>query len=114
MATTTRKKKKAVEEKILSPDEHRAVEKMPLVIENAKLLMALEEQALKNMLLELRLLEQKIEKQKIIVSERHSRYNSEKERYGLVIGDIMKSHKLDSEKFSYNNDTRLLGIDDKK
>ncbi len=92
----------------LSADERLKVETMPLSIENAKLRMSVEEQLLKNMILEFKLLEAQIERQKQIVTECHSRYNQEKKVYSATIGEIMKNHNLTSEKFSFNPDTNEI------
>lgn len=90
---------------VLSHHEHLLVETSPLAVENAKLLMAVEEQSLANMLLEQKLLEAKIQSQKQRVMDCHSKYNSEKTKHAAIIGEIIKNHGLKSEKFSYNNDT---------
>jgi hypothetical protein len=110
MAVTKRKRPLPVvieEEKknILSHDEHIAVETRPLQVQNAKLLMAIEEQSLANMILELKLLEQKIEKQRNKVGECSLKYSQEKSLYAAIVSDIMKNHGLKDEKFSYNNNT---------
>lgn len=89
----------------LTHHEHLMVETSPLAVENAKLLMAVEEQSLANMQLELKLLEAKIASQKAKVVECHNKYNNEKAKHALIIGQIIQNHGLNSEKFSYNNDT---------
>lgn len=102
--------KKEEVKNILSHDEHLAIEKLPLVVENSKLLMALEEQSLANMLLEEKILGIKIEKQRIRVNEYHLKYNQEKSRYSLIVGDIMENHGLKNDKFGYDPDTREIKI----
>lgn len=90
---------------ILSHDEHLKVETSPLEVENAKLLMAIEEQSLVTLMLEFKLLEIKIEKQKNRVAECNHKYTQAKTRHAGIIGEIIKNHGLNSEKFSYNNNT---------
>ncbi len=94
-----------VKKEFLSADEHRIVETQPLLIENAKLLMACEEQNLKVLTLEFELLDMKIKKQKVVVAERHRAWEAAKARYDIIIGGISKNHGLATEKFSYKNDT---------
>lgn len=91
--------------KVLSVDERLKVETMPLSIENAKLKMSVEEQLLKNMILEHKLMEAQIERQRRVVAECNHRYNQEKAIYSSAMGDIMKNHELESDKFSYNPNT---------
>lgn len=107
MAKINKRKVEKVESKgkFLSQDELIKVETIPLEVENAKLIMALEEQSLQNMVLELKYLEQKIEKQKNKVGECHSRYLNAKAKHSAIVGEIIKNHSLESEKFSYNNST---------
>jgi hypothetical protein len=91
--------------KILTIDERLKVETMPLTIENAKLKMAVEEQLLKNMILEYKLMEAQIERQRRVVGEYHHKYNQEKTLYTSTISDIMKNHNLENDKFGYNPNT---------
>lgn len=104
-----REAKKVIKEEpkalVLSHDEHLKVETLPIQIENARLLLAVEEQSLVNMLLEAKILEAKIQKQKEIIGQCHLKYNQEKKRHSEIIGQIMKNHSLESDKFSYNNET---------
>jgi hypothetical protein len=90
---------------ILSLEEHIQVATKPLEIENSKLLMAVKEQELANLLLENKLLINKIEKVKQELAEAHLKYKNEKTRYEAAIGVIMSNHGLKNNKFGYNNDT---------
>ena len=108
MAKVSKRQQEVQEEpvsKILTVDERLKVETMPLTIENAKLKMAVEEQLLKNMILEYKLMEAQIERQKRVVGECHHKYSQEKALYTAAMGDIMKNHELESDKFSYNPNT---------
>lgn len=98
-------KKEEVKSMVLSNHELLQVETSPLMVENSKLLMALEEQALANMILELKLLSSKIDKQKSRVAECGARHNHEKLKYDSTIAGIMENHGLKNAKFSYNNNT---------
>lgn len=90
---------------VLSANEILQLETSPLLIENAKYFMAIQEQSLANMLLEHKLLTNKIEKQRQVVVEAAQKYQTEKERYNASMSTIMKNHGLISEKFGYNNET---------
>lgn len=90
---------------VLSANEILQLETSPLLIENAKYFMAIQEQSLANMLLEHKLLTNKIEKQRQVVVEAAQKYQTEKERYNASMSTIMKNHGLTSEKFGYNNET---------
>jgi hypothetical protein len=92
-------------DKKLSHHELLQVETLPLLLQNSKLDMAVQEQSLANMILEQKLLINKIEKQKAIVLESAQKYQTEKERYNAAISLIMKNHGLSSENFGYNNET---------
>jgi hypothetical protein len=108
MAKVSKRKAVVVEEsskKILSQQEQIAVQVSPLEVQNAKLLMAIEEQALKNMVLELEMLSLKIDKQKARVGTLANKYESAKAIYTGTMSDIMKNHGLPSDKFSYNTNT---------
>jgi hypothetical protein len=114
MATTSRKKVKESEkdlvdtDKYLSPDDHRQILVLPKEVENAQLLMAVEEQALKNLLLEHKLLEINIQKQKEAVVQKSSAYENMKKKYNLIIRDISNKYDLKGEHFSYDNETGKL------
>lgn len=108
MAKVSRRKKDEQivgEKKILTNQELIKVETTPLEVENSKLLMAVEEQNLRNLLLEQKLLESKIEKQKQSVERAHAKYAQSKQKYESIIGGIMQNHGLSSEKFGYNSET---------
>jgi hypothetical protein len=110
MATTKREKKKEPEivepsDKFLSPDDHRQVLVLPKIIENAQLLSAVEEQNLRNYLLELELLKIKIEKQKEVVAQKHHIYESEKKKYNHIMNDITTKYELKGKGFSYDNES---------
>ena len=95
----------AEESMVLTNSELLLVETSPLQVENARLLCAVEEQSLANMIAEKKLLEMAIDKQKERVAQLHAKYESEKRRHGGIIGEIMKNHNITSDKFSYNNET---------
>lgn len=96
MATTSRRKKNAqghnTEEKVqqevvlkdkkfLEAPHLLQIETSGRDVENKKLLMAVEEQNLKNLLLERQLLDAKIEKLKIVLNERAKDYSMEVEKF---------------------------------
>ena len=97
MVTTTRKKDskknviKAKEEipTIVSPtskefleaDHLRALEIVSRDVENSKLHMAVEEQSLANLELQLKILHSTIEKQRLVVSSRSQKYEATKQKY---------------------------------
>lgn len=118
MATTTRKKelrkpktevtkqKENVEtpaeipseKDFLNPEHLRMLEVISRDIENAKLTMALEEQALVNMTLQLEILQNKIEKQKLFVSSKAQRFELAKQKYISFKKDIWPMYGLDESK----------------
>lgn len=100
-----KKQEEPKNEKILNSQEILKVETAPLQVENAKYFMAIQEQSLANMLLEQKLLNIKIDKQKQIVQDAAQKYQQAKDAYNVTIRDIMKNHSLTSEKFGYNSDT---------
>lgn len=92
MATTNRRKKIDIPEQqvieveeivpekkeFLSPDHLRQLETIDRDIQIAKLSMAVEEQALKNLILEYNILQTKIEKQKILLMEKSKFYDNQR------------------------------------
>ena len=74
---------------------------------NAKLLMNLEEQSLRNMLLEHALLSLKIEKQKQTLNEKATEYGNKRKLYGMYTSEMWPRYGLDSAKSSlgYNDET---------
>ena len=85
MATTKRERKIEVKEpekkEYLEHDHLKNLEVISRDVENAKLSMAVEEQSLANMELEKKLLDVKIEKQKILVASKAQRYETMKQKY---------------------------------
>jgi hypothetical protein len=75
-------------------------------IENAKLLMNVEEQALANMKLNLRILETNIEKQALVVNERSQRYKLLQDRFVLVKKEIWEEYGIkENDGLGYNPKT---------
>jgi hypothetical protein len=77
-------KTKKVEEKFpetLSPQHLLSLETLSRDLENSKLLMALEEQSLVNMELKMRILNDNIIKQRLVVKDKAERYEGEKKKY---------------------------------
>ena len=72
----------------LSPDHLLQLETMSRDIDNAKLTMALEEQSLANMQLKLKILSDNIEKQRKVVAEKASRYDSMKIKFTGIKKEI--------------------------
>lgn len=72
----------------------------------AKLLMFVEEQALKNMLLEQSLLALKIEKQKSLVHNKAGEYEASKSLYAKFLDALRPRYGLtEKESFGYNDET---------
>ena len=93
----------------LTTDEHRILEVTPLEMQNSKLLCAVEEQNLQNLLLEYKLLEIKIEKQKQAVSLAHQKYALSKQKYNSVVDEVMKNHEISgAEKFGFNEKGEII------
>jgi hypothetical protein len=74
----------------LDPSHLLQIETTVRDIENAKLYMHVEEQALKNMVLEKILLDQKIEKQKMLVQDKSDQYTKLKLSFENVKKDLFK------------------------
>lgn len=113
MATTTRKKeekkaiiKKEIEPSIkdtLSPDHLMSLETISRDVENSRLVMAIEEQSLANMELQLKLLSSNIEKQRQLVSSKAQKYEAMKQKYISFKKDIWPSYGFkENEPLSYN------------
>lgn len=84
-------------------------------IENSKLLMAVEEQSLKNMLLEHLLLERKIEKQKQVVAQRASAYEMEKSKFSTKKKEIWPQYGLgENDPMGYDSVSGDIVRDPKK
>ena len=68
--------------------------------------MALEEQAQKNMHLELLIMQANIEKQRKIVTDRADKYEKRKEKYKAYLAEISPKYGLkEGESLAYNPDT---------
>lgn len=105
--TTKRQRKpkeKIVEEKtlMLSESEMRVIENSINDITTSSLRMAAEEQAHRNLKLELELLEIKIEKKKILVADENARLEKRKAIYNKLIKDICEKYNISNTKFGYN------------
>jgi hypothetical protein len=74
---------------------------------NFKLSMHLEEQALRNMILEQALLTMKIDKQRQVLISKSTEYEAKKKLYTLYTTDMWPRYGLDGEKASlgYNDET---------
>lgn len=94
-------------EQYLSPDDLLKCETLTRDITNAKLAMHLEEQALRNMLLESELLKIKIEKQKELLALKSSLYDRSKNIYNSYVGEMWPKYGIDpqAEKIGYDDTT---------
>src|SRR5574343_757905 len=109
MAKVSKRVKKEETKMQLTADEHRILEVTPLEMQNAKLSCAVEEQNLQNLILEYKLLETKIEKQKQVVSLAHQKYALSKQKYNSVVDEVMKAHNIDSvQKFGFNEKGEII------
>jgi hypothetical protein len=91
------------EKDFLDPDHLRSLEVISRDIENAKLTMALEEQALANMTLQLEILQNKIEKQKLFVSSKAQKFELAKQKYVNFKKDIWPMYGLsESQPLAYD------------
>jgi hypothetical protein len=122
MATTTRRKraKEIVEKMIVEeliplkeeakshflPDHFRQLEVLVRNIEIAKKDMALEEQRLANMKLELKLLEHDIEKKILIVKQKATEYQASLERFGNFRKEVYPEYGIsENESIGYDTNT---------
>lgn len=115
MATTRKrtasKKKESAPREIVFPatlsSEHlRVIEVTERDIQIAKLEMVTEEQAYNNMVLSLRILETKIEKQKELLSSKAQKYEISKKRYVAMKKEIWPLYGLEeSAGLGYHPDT---------
>lgn len=103
------KEEKEVSQEIknfLAPEHLLQIEVGQRDIENSRLLMAVEEQSLKNMTLELEILTQKIEKQKIVLRQRQFAYDNMVKQFRKLKGDLWPVYGLkDEEGMGYNPTT---------
>lgn len=114
--TKTKKAVEKVEEKIdviipesLHPDHLLKIETSQRDIENAKLLMAVEEQTLRNLHLEFELLKNKIEKQSQLVSHCSQKYELQKTKFFNYKKEIWPLYGLSiNEGLSYDPITGLI------
>lgn len=83
-----------VEINFLMPEDLKCLEVFGRDVENAKLLMALEEQSLANMLLQFELLQNKIEKQRILVSTKAKNYQNSAEKFIAYKKEIWPKYGL--------------------
>ena len=112
MASTTRRKITIKEEIKPEPEVVSATPSFPEVlaaehllqlevksrdIENAKLLMAVEEQSLKNMLLEQQILQQKVEKQKLLLQQRAIYYDNMAKQFRQLKAELWPQYGFSSE-----------------
>lgn len=119
MATTTRKNKAEkikTEEKtkvlvnpnFLTPDHLMMLEVNLKEVENAKLGMSIQEQVLQNLILSLENLQHKIEKQRIVLQQAATKYESSKKKsssmraeiwplYGFGLNDLLSYDALTGE-----------------
>ncbi len=105
----TKKKEKIIEEivesldtKVLSNSDLLQLETGLRDVEAAKLRVAIESQFLNNLLLEQKLLEVKIEKQKQFVQAKSKEYENEKQKVQGLKEDIFKRYGVEGEKFGYD------------
>jgi hypothetical protein len=95
----------------LNPDHLLHIECLQRDMENFKLRMALEEQALQNMTLTMEILKSRIEKQKIVLQSKAKEYESSKEKYHALKQDIFKIYNLPGDKFGYDPSTGKIEIE---
>lgn len=100
MASTTRRKQVVVEKEEIKEEkapafpsslhhEHlRQLEVMARDVENAKLRMALEEQSLRNMILESQILQQKVEKQKQYLQQHAAFYDNSTKQFKQLKSEL--------------------------
>lgn len=100
MASTTRRKPVVVEKEeikeekpagfptVLHPEHLRQLEVTVRDVENARLMMAVEEQSLRNMILELQLLQQKVEKQKQHLQQRAVFYDNSTKQFKQLKSEL--------------------------
>lgn len=108
--TASKKKEMVVKEvenpTVLSPEHLRVIEVSERDIRIAQLEMSTEEQSYNNMVLSLRLLENKIEKQKEVLSAKAHKYETSKKRYMDIKKEIWPQYGLEaSAGLGYNPDT---------
>lgn len=116
MATNRRRRKEIIEELIvkkespthLSSNDLLKCETMSRDVVNAKLLMHVEEQSLKNMLLEHTLLGIKIEKQKSLLKQKAEEYEGKKKLYSQFTDSMWPKYGLEKSgelSLGYNDET---------
>lgn len=103
MATTKKSK-----EKKLDITDHIGLEKLPLEVERVRLTMAVEEQSLRNMVLESQLLTEKIEKQKRVVANLGTVYENKKSGLLKFRQELFEKYGIKDEQLSYDNNTGII------
>lgn len=94
---------------VLDPDDFRNLETLSRDVENSKLLMALEEQSLLNMQLNLKLLSHNIERQKQILTAKAQEFELIKQRHTNFKKEIWPKYGLkENEGLGYNPSTGEL------
>lgn len=93
---------------ILAPTHLLQLEVGEREIQKCKLAMAVEEQALRNMLLSQELLRLNIEKQKTVLASKSVEYDASKSRYSTLKVEIFEIYKLTEDKFGYNPHTGAI------
>jgi len=83
--------------KFLEPNDLRFLETLGRDVENSKLLMALEEQSLTNMSLQLENLQLKIEKQRHVIASRSQGYEASKGKFISFKKEIWPKYGLSEE-----------------
>jgi len=103
--------KKEVEEKadakFLSSGDLLKCETLSRDVENSKLLMFVEEQALRNLILEYKLLENKIQKQKELLGQKANEHDLVKKRYNQYMSSMWTQYGIDTadKSLGYNPET---------
>jgi len=108
MAKTTKKIKENVvveEFKTLSQDHLRKLETGSRDVDNAKLLMAIEEQSLVNTILKSELITLAMAKQREIVKSKAAEYELAKKRYETLKKEVFVTYSLPGDNFGYDTDT---------
>ncbi len=91
----------------LHPDHLRSLEVSERDVQNAKLLMAVEEQHLKNLMLQSKIAELEIEKQKLRLEAISQKFEIEKKKYHNIKNDIFVAYPVlqNQKSLSYDSIT---------
>lgn len=97
---------------VLSVGDLKDLEIMSRDLENAKLMLSIEEQSLRNSALEYKILEMRIEKQRKLLEERDQAYKNKKKEQTALIKSIAPKYGLqEGAQFGYNPSTGAIVVD---